>query len=425
MRIEFPYPDTTLDIPLANLMGVYSLPTPQPVEDEEIVLQRALADPIGTPRLREIARGRGSALIVCDDVSRPTPAYKVIPAVLQELRAAGIADERIEFMMALGTHRPMTEEEMRAKVGNAIYDRYPVYNHEWDNPAALEYLGATEQGVEVWINRKVMQAGLVVGIGRIMPIDVAGFTGGGKILFPGCCGEITNSDMHWVRVEVDSREVVGRRDNAIRAGIDALARKAGLDFIVNIIMDSQKRILDCVAGDLVEAHREGCIRARRHHEVHIPHQADIVVVDGYPFDIEFWQVNKAVDTAGLVVRRGGAVICVSPCYEGFSRTHAEVLLKYGYRPREEIVQLVASGEIAHKVVGVHMVQVAEVAVDKATLYLVTEGISREDVESVGLHYAATPQEALDQALAMLGPKAQVAVLRGAAEMLPVVDERSA
>jgi nickel-dependent lactate racemase len=422
MRIEFPYPDITMDIPPASLMGIYGLPQAAPAEDEGIVLRRALDKPIGAPRLRDIARGRGSVLIVCDDVSRPTPAYKVIPAVLEELHAAGIADERIEFMMALGTHRPMTEAEMRAKVGDSIYDRYPVVNHEWDNPTALEYLGATEQGVEVWINRRVMQADLVVGIGRIMPIDVSGFTGGGKILFPGCCGEITNSDMHWVRVEVDSREVLGMRDNPIRAGIDALARKAGLDFIVNIVMDSQKRIVDCVAGDLVEAHREGCLRARRYHEVYIPHEADIVVVDGCPFDIEFWQVNKAVDTAGLVVRQGGVVICVSPCYEGFSRTHADVLLKYGYRPREEIVQLVASGEIEHKVVGVHMVQVAEVAVEKATLYLVTEGISREDVERVGLRYAATPQEALEQAVAQVGPHAQVAVLRGAAEMLPVVDQ---
>jgi len=422
MRIEFPYPHMTLDIPPANLMGIYSLPRAKPTEDEDVVLQRALDNPIGAPRLRQIARGRSSALIVCDDISRPTPAYKVIPAVLEELHAAGISDERIEFMMALGTHRPMTEEEMRAKVGDAIYDRYPVHNHEWDNPAALEYLGATEQGVEVWINRRVMQADLVVGIGRIMPIDVCGFTGGGKILFPGCCGEITNSDMHWARVEADSREIVGTRDNIVRAGIDALARKAGLDFIVNIIMDSHKRILDCVAGDLVEAHREGCRRARRYHEVRVPHQADIVVVDGHPFDIEFWQVNKAVDTAGLVVRQGGVVICVSPCYEGFSRTHADVLLKYGYRPREQIVRLVAEGEIEHKVVAVHMVQVAEVAIDKATLYLVTCGISRQDVERVGLHFAATPQEALDQALARLGPQAQVAVLRGAAEMLPVVGQ---
>ena len=161
-------------------------------------------------------------------------------------------------------------------------------------------------------------------------------------------------------------------------------------------------------------------RCRPYHEVRIPGPADIVLVDGYPFDIEFWQVNKAVDTAGLVVRQGGVVICVSPCYEGFSRTHADVLLQYGYGTRARIEQLVTSGQIEHKVVGVHMLQVGEVAVEKATLYLVTDGISREDVERVGLRYAATPQEALDAAFAALGADASVAVLRGAAEMLPIV-----
>ena len=292
--------------------------------------------------------------------------------MLEELHAAGVPAERIEFMMALGTHRPMTEDEMRAKVGDAIYDRYPVYNHEWDNPAALEYLGATEQGVEVWINRRVMQADLVVGIGRIMPIDVCGFTGGGKILFPGCCGEITNSDMHWARVEVDSREIVGTRDNIVRAGIDALARKAGLDFIVNIIMDSQKRILDCVAGDLVEAHREGCRRARRYHEVHIPRTADIVVVDGAPFDIEFWQVNKAVDTAGLGGAPGGRRDLRLALLRGvLAHPRRRPAASTAIARARRSCSLVASGEIEHKVVGVHMVQVAEVAVDKATLYLVT------------------------------------------------------
>ena len=111
-----------------------------------------------------------------------------------------------------------------------------------------------------------------------------------------------------------------------------------------------------MTGDLVEAHREGVRRCKAYHEVHIPHEADVVIVDGSPFDIEFWQVNKAVDTAGLVVRQGGVVICVSPCYEGFSRTHADVLLQYGYRPCAEVEHLVTSGQIAHKVVGVHMLR---------------------------------------------------------------------
>lgn len=420
MRIDFPYPDCFMEIPEANLMGIYDVRGPDWPADEADVLRGAMDSPIGTPHLCDLAKGRGSALIVCDDVARPTPAWKVIPFILDEIHQAGIEDDRIEFMMALGTHRPMTEQEMIDKVGADVFSHYKVYNHDWDNPDALDYMGKTDQGVPVWINKKVAQAGIVIGIGRIMPIEVCGFTGGGKILVPGCCGEITNSEMHWTRVDVDSSQVIGKRDNPIRESIDALARRAGLDFIVNIIMDTDKRILDCVAGDLVDAHRAGVERARAFHEVAIPHEADIVVVDGSPFDIEFWQVNKALDAAGLIVRKGGVVICISPCYEGLSQTHEDVLLEYGYRTKAEIRQLVESGAIRHKVVGVHMMQVSEVAVEKATVIMVTDGIPREHLRRVGLDHAHSPQEALEKAFANVGKSASVAVLRSAAEMLPVV-----
>jgi nickel-dependent lactate racemase len=420
VRIDFPYPGAFVEVPDVNLLGVFALPRPQTPESEDAVIAEALGHPIGATPLRELANAGKSVLIVTDDVARPTPAWKVIPYVLEELHRAGIADENIEFMMALGTHRPMTEAEMRAKVGDAAFERYKVHNHEWDNPEALEYVGDTDQSVPVWINRKVREADIVVGIGRIMPIEVCGFTGGGKILIPGCCGEVTNSEMHWTRVDVAGSEVIGLRDNPIRASIDALARKAGLDFIVNIIMDSCARIIDCVAGDLVDAHRVGCEKARALHEVHIAERADIVIVDGYPFDIEFWQVNKAIDTAGLVVKEGGIVICVSPCHEGFSVTHSDVLLEFGYRKKSEIKELVESGVIHHKVVGVHMIQVAEVAIERAKVYLVTDGICARDIEKVGLRRAPTPQEALQEAFRELGQDASVVVLRSAAEMLPVI-----
>ena len=416
MNIDFPHykdvPD--VEIPDENLLGVFSLPSRKP---DESAIRTALENPNGTPRLSELAKGKAGALIVCDDVARPTPAYKIIPYVLDELAAAGVPESEIEFMMALGSHRPMTEQEMRNKVGDDIFDRFAVHNHEWDNADALEYLGKTDQDVEVWINKKVARADLVVGIGRIMPIEVCGFTGGGKILVPGCCGEITNSEMHWTRVDVDGSRIVGKRDNPIRKSIDELARQAGLDFIVNVIMDAEKNIFDCVAGDLVEAHWEGCRRAREYHEVRLPKLADIVIVDGYPFDIEFWQVNKALDTAGMAVRGGGVVIVVSPCYEGLSQTHELDLLEHGYKCKAHVKKLVASGQLAHKVVGVHMIQVSDVAVEKATVFLVTDGIPREKVEKTGLNYAVTPQEALSKAFETVGPGARVTVLRGAAEML--------
>ena len=162
MKLDFPYYEDvpTMEIPDENLLGVFSLPSR---EGDESAIKTALDNPIGTMRLGELARGKNKVLIVCDDIARPTPAYKIIPYVLDELAAAGVTETGIEFMMALGTHRPMTPQEMRDKVGGDICNRFAVYNHGWDNPDALEYMGKTDQGVEVWINKKVADADLVIG----------------------------------------------------------------------------------------------------------------------------------------------------------------------------------------------------------------------------------------------------------------------
>lgn len=428
MQIAFPYPDVPpLVVPDANLMGVFAAPElPARAPPAELVAA-ALRSPIGSRTLAEIARssrpgGSRTALVVVDDASRPTPVHALLPPILDELAAGGVPETGIEFLLALGSHRAMTRTEIERKVGPLVAARFPVHNHDWTDPAACELIGRTAQGVEVWINRRVARADLVVGVGRIMPIDVCGFTGGGKILVPGVCGKPTNDEMHWTRMDVPDREVVGARDNPIRASIDALARAAGLDFIVNAVMDGRGQVRHVVAGDLVEAHRRGCELARAVHAVAIPGEADIVVADSFPFDIEFWQANKALDQAGLVVRPGGALVLVSPCTEGFSATHREVA-DLGYPPVDEIRRMVREGKIRAKVVAVHMMQVSRVARERATVILVTRGIGEADVRRVGLEYAATPQQALERAFAVAGSAARVAVLRGAAEMLPVVGGR--
>jgi len=420
MIVDFPYEAFgSVDIPDSSLKGIFNLPKFPPPAPLDELLESAFACPIGTPPLRDLARTHRSVLVVTDDISRPTPVSAVVPLLLRELHDAGIRDEDIEFMMALGTHRFMTKQEMALKLGRDVVGRYHVFNHDWKNKDACEFMGSTREGAEVWINRKVSDADLVLGVGRIMPIDVCGFTGGGKILVPGVCGEVTNSDMHWTRVMVPDEEVIGHRDNPIRESIDSMARQAGLDFIVNLIVGRTREVVGVVTGDLEAAHRTGCEIARAVHEVTLHGLSDIVIVDGHPFDIEFWQVNKALDTAGVAVREGGVVIVVSPCYEGLAPTHPEVL-QFGYRPIPEIIELVESGKLRDKVAGVHMQQVSRVAVHKATVILVTTGISRQDVEKVGLRYAATPAQALDEAFRRLGTDARVSVLRNAAEMLPRV-----
>jgi nickel-dependent lactate racemase len=422
LEIRFPYPQVQ-PLRLSPSLSVERFQLPRavaPALPEEIV-GRALSAPIGSPRLRELARGKERVLIVSDDVSRPTPVGAFIGAVMEELSAAGLEDEQIRFIMALGTHRPMTQREIDRKLGAEVAARFAVFNHDWADSACLEHLGDTDQGDPVWINRMVGESDLVVGLGAIMPIEICGFTGGGKILVPGLSGELTVDSMHWTRMGVPAQQVLGKADNPIRASIDSLARKAGLDFIVNVILNARDEVVAAVAGDMVEAHRAGCGVARDVYGVRVEREYDIVVADSHPFDIEFWQANKALDTAGQFVRKGGVVVLVSPCTDGISRPHAAEVLEVGYRPIAAIRRLVEEGAIRHRVVAVHMAQVSAVAIEKARLILVTPGIAPAEVERMGFAWAPTPQAAFEAARRQVGEKPAVAVLEGAARMLVIRD----
>lgn len=419
MEIKFPYQNVdSLFIPDNINTQIFSLPKTTYVENGNELIKNALQNPFGTKQLRELAVNKKQVLIIADDISRPTPISQFVHLIIEELRQAGVSNDNIQFLMALGTHRAMTREEMTEKLGVEITSRYQVHNHQWDNPDCLDYIGETEQGVPVWINKLVRQADLVIGLGAIMPIEVCGFTGGGKILIPGVSGQITVDQMHWTRIDVPSHHILGKTENPIRASIDSLAQKAGLDFIVNVILNSQNKIVGAVAGDMIAAHRKGCEIARNVFAVQIPHEFDIVIADSFPFDIEFWQANKALDTAGEVVKKGGIVILVSPCYEGFSQIHSEIL-EFGYLPVEQIKKMVNCGKIKHKVVGVHMVQASTVAIEKARLILVSQGITQKEAHKVGFSWASTPQEAFNQAIKICGKNATVAVLKDAARMLPL------
>lgn len=325
----------------------------------------------------------------------------------------------VEFIMSLGTHRPMTGAEMCAKLGGDIVKRYRVHNHNWKDTETLEYLGKTAHGVPIWLNKILRRFDLVVGLGSIMPIDVCGFTGGGKILVPGLSGEETVDQIHWVRVNVPSEEVLGKADNPIRQSIDTMARKAGLDFIVNVVVNAAGNIVGAFAGDMIAAHRAGCKLAKQVHGVRFAREFDIVIADSHPFDIEFWQANKALDTAGEVVKEGGVVVLVSPCYEGISRTHAAQIREFGYPSIDTIKWLVDTGRLKQKVVGVHMYQVSRVAVEKARLILVSPGISSAEAQKMGFYWAPDPDTAFEMAVKLVDREPDIAVLREAARMLPI------
>ncbi len=417
MKYRFPYDFAgEIEIPDRQLLGVFQAHPFSALSEDEII-EQAVHTPIGAPRLRQIVKKTDKVLFLPDDVTRATPAGRILPHLLGELEEIGVPDENIRFLMSLGTHRKMTEAELVAKLGAAVVSRYRVMNHHWEELENLVYVAHSNGGVPIYVNREALWADHVIGIGAIFPHAVAGFSGGGKIVIPGITGELTCGDMHWAMYGIPPRQLYGKMENPVRALIDEFALKAGLDYIVDAILDEDGRVVDMVAGHPIQAHRAGCQMAYRHYGVQVPGPADIVIFDSYGTDIEYWQAIKAMTPAGIVMKDNGIVIQVASCPEGISVSHPEVL-EFGYRPLAVVEDMMKQG-LVNKSVAAHMIQASEVIVDRGRGYLISPGLTPQEIVRLGFRYAESPQQALDAALRARGPDASIIVLSHAGDILPL------
>lgn len=423
MELRFLYPDIEpVNIPDANLLGFFEPKEISARADESEVIRRGLADTIGTPRLRDMLRPGQKVLVIGDDNTRLTPMSRILPFVEQELKAAGVRAEDVSLMIGYGTHRRMSRSEKERKYGSYATGPYRLLDHDFQRTEDLAYLGRTELGTEVWVNKAVTEADFVIGIGHIVPHRVAGFSGGAKIIQPAVCGEITTGQTHWLSARFPGREIMGKAENPVRLEMEAAARQAGLSFIINAVQDRSGRIIKVVAGDPVTAHRVGTLAALDVFGVKIPRLGDIVITDTYPADIEMWQAAKGMYMADLAVRDGGVVILVTPCPEGVAAQHPEVE-RYGYRTYAETEKLVAAGELKDLSAAAHLVHVGEVIHKCACCYLVSPGISAETARRLGFTWMPSAQAALDESFKVLGKNAGVLAFRHAGELLPVVAEK--
>jgi len=425
VRIEFPYPGyehiAPVEVPDTNLAGVFS-PRALREVDEGAVLREGFAHPVGAPALRDVARAGDRVLILVDDATRLTPAARVLPLVLDQLHAAGVPDARIEFLQAPGTHRPMTEAELRDKLGGC-FGRYAVHEHHYLDESSLHDFGRTRDGTRVTANRLLAERDLVLGVGSIVPHRIKGFSGGAKIAFPGVSGREMMERNQWEASMHMAVTVMGVAENPMRLRMEEAARLAGLRYIVNVVYDIERRIVGCFAGDVVAAHRAGCARSREVYAVHLPTRADIVIVDSHSADRDFWQSAKGPYAATIAVRTGGSVILVSPNPEGVASNHANVL-QIGYRPQAELVDLVQRGGVDDLVGIAVLADVAQI-VDHADCIMVSPGVTPDEARRLGFRHAASAAEALELALERQGPRASIAVLRYGGHVLPIMDDEAA
>ncbi len=419
-RIEMPYGEKTVQfsVPEANLKGIYSPHQVSPVADVATEIRQALSNPVGTTTMTELARGAKRIVIVADDNTRPTPADIILPEVLDAINAAGVDDDAVQLLIALGTHRKMTAQEIEIKYGSVITSRIQVINHDAFDSNALVRMGTTQAGIPVMLNRLVVDADLVLGIGTIVPHHIPGFSGGAKIIQPGICGVQTTGEVHLLSVRSCDLSMLGILENKVRHEMETIAERAGLKAILNTILDAEGRVVKAVFGDPRAAFREGVETSRRVYGVNVTNKTDIVIAGSHPCDIEFWQAHKSLYAAERCVRDGGTIIIVTPCPEGVAVTHPE-MVQYAGRSLEEIDRMVRSGEIKDLVAGALAMAWANTR-RRARICIVSGGVSDEDATAVNFTPFATVDEALEAALARHGQQASVCVLPYSPDTLPLL-----
>lgn len=378
---------------------------------------RALANPIASLPLRELVQGRKNIVIVADDNTRLTPVDVIIPVILDECNAAGVSDEQIKVVIALGTHRFMTSEEILAKFGEEVVRRVEIFNHPFRDGDSLVDLGLTENGTPISINRMVYEADFKIGIGSIVPHHIPGYSGGAKIVQPGVSGEATTAQTHLLSVR-SPRSQLGILDNPVRRELNAIARKIGMNTIFNTVLNRHGQVVQGFFGDLVEAFQAGAAVSREVYSVEIPGEADIVLAGSHPCDIEFWQAHKTLYAADRAVREGGIIIIVTPCYEGVAMTHSD-MVEYTRYSACEIKTMLAEGKIKDHVAAALAIAWAQVR-ERASVYFVSDGITAEEVRKLGFVPFSSAQAALNHALSRQAETAKVVVLTHAPDMLPII-----
>jgi len=420
VAIELPFGSrfVKIEVPRRTLIAIVEPHQLQAAVDGTVEAERALRNPIGKRQISNLVKKGSRVVILSEDNTRPTPVDEILPPILKELNGCGVKDKDITAIMALGTHRPMTQKEISKKLGEEIAERIEVVNHECENPESLESLGKTSKGTPIFLNKTALKADFMIGIGMICPHRVAGYGGGAKIVQPGISGKITTGHTHWMSALYEAEKIMGTEQNPVREEMNEIASKAKLGFIINAVLNRERRIVKLFAGDFIKAFKEGVQESRKVWEVRVPEKADIVIADSHPADIDMWQAAKGIYASELVVKPGGTIILITPCWEGVSKQHPQVL-QFGYRPFNELKKLVERKEITDLVAAAHMAHVGRVIREKAKCILVSEGITESDALKLGFDYVKTPQEAINTALEDYGSKARVTLIKESSELMPI------
>jgi len=361
-----------------------------PLSEKEIVVD-ALNNPIASKPLCDLCKDLKKVLLITNDMTRPMPSKITISALIDEIKKYN-AGAQITILIASGLHRAMNRQELIDKMGQEIVDNYRVLVHNAYDKESLVYMGDLSSGNPLWLNKEVLNNDLVVAEGFIEAHWLAGFSGGRKSILPGISGADTVMNNHSPQNVDDPRTRPGNlADNPASQEFVEAAKKAKLFFIMNVVLDKDKRIIEAFAGDPFKAHETGCDFVRWMMEVECePADITISTNNGYPLDLNLYQSCKGMDTASFATKENGTIIMCTECAEGIGHEgFAEVLKKS--RSPEYLLDEMRKGNI--RIYDQWGAQVILNIMTKYRIILVTS-IEKETIESMNMIYAKDLEEAL-------------------------------
>jgi nickel-dependent lactate racemase len=396
------------------------------VKDPIQEIKRALDHPIGSPRIEELARPGMEVVLLFDDLQRPTPVHLALPEILNRLNRAGIPDERISGICAVGTHPIPSVEQLETKVGNEFFSRLQGRIRSHDPHASDNVIiGKTHRGTLVEVNRGVAFADLIIGVGECMPHPNAGFGGGCKIIMPGVCSYRSVAEHHFTWMRHRNSKVNVMDGNSFYEEIVDAGTLARLSFKLDFIINEKKEVIRAFAGAPVAEHREASRYAASLYLVPLPKLADVTITAAFPLEVGV-QATKALAMAGFCTRFGGTIIWVAPQKQAGS---IMPLVKEMASPESaaDFHRRLIAGKVPVDLTSLGISYIMQVVAFKQlaenfNVVHVTDGISPEQVKMMKFSYAPDIQEAINQ-VATTMPTADVAIFPSGGTIIPEVAQR--
>lgn len=413
-KIGLPYNKRTIEVEIddKNLAGVLSSRAEdyKPQFGESEIVERALDNPIASPKLEELVKNKKNMVIITSDHTRPVPSKIITPILLKRIRNVN-PDIKIKILIATGFHRLTTREELIDKFGKEIVEKEDIVVHDSRDEKNLVKIGILPSGGDLIINKIAAETELLIAEGFIESHFFAGFSGGRKSVLPGIASAKTIMANHCSEFIASPYARTGKlNSNPIHKDMLYAAEKAKLAFIINVVIDGDKKIINAFAGDSKIAHEEGCKFVMDLSKVDKV-QADIAISTngGYPLDQNIYQSVKGMTAAEATCKEGGVIIMVAACNDGHGgegfynslvsvSSPQEFLDKVSKVPRGETAPDQWESQILARILSTH------------TVIMVTDMCDPQIIKNIHMQHASTVSEALTKAYAIMGKDAKVAVI---------------